>query len=862
MSILKNLKLGTKLGLGFGIVLTLVTAVSAIAYVSVGSLIQISGWVDHTHKVIRVGESVSASMVDMETGLRGFLVTGDEDYLAPYYSGSKNFNKLIKEGAELTSDNPTQVARWKKVDNLESEWLSQWAEPEIAKRKLIADGANTVAAFKEISKRPLGKKLFDGIRDKLAFLDGKIPARAVKSKHLVTKITLALVNMETGQRGYLLSGVDASLEPYIQGKKDLVGMLVELEQSYPKLARETQAVTNAVNEWQDKVAELEIEARREMNKHKYSIDNLIADMSKGTGKKFMDQIRSKIHDIVAAEEGLIVSRVEHQHETANVVTNVTLWGTLIVVVLSMFIAWLVTRSIVSPMTRLRNVVNEVATTGELSNRVDYQSKDEVGETILAFNQLLSYMKTAISEVNVVVEDVTSGKFDSRITSEFNGDLNILKKGVNHSAESVDAFISAISKVMLNMEQGDFQSRVDVEARGDLLVLKDSVNRSMDSLDSAMHDITQILVAQSKGDLTQTITSEFNGELKVLKEAVNTTADKLVHVVSSAMSSSSIVNDAANEVYRGAVSLSQRVQDQAAALEETSATMDEMNSAVQANTENAKEASKVAEDVQVKANEGVEVMQQTIGAMNSIQESSFKISDIVALIDGIAFQTNLLALNAAVEAARAGEHGRGFAVVAGEVRSLAQKSAEAAKDIKGLIDESVSRIDNGTELASKSGEMLETISTSVENVTCMVSQIAQASAEQSDGIGQVHQGITAIDQATQENASLVEETTTASESMTAQASELIENMGFFNTGNSQINLSSPKKESKKSKKSEEKLGNQEKLENQQEKPKRHKSKLGDPKSKNQKVISASSTPPVLTAKKPGEALAKEEEWGQF
>jgi methyl-accepting chemotaxis protein len=211
-------------------------------------------------------------------------------------------------------------------------------------------------------------------------------------------------------------------------------------------------------------------------------------------------------------------------------------------------------------------------------------------------------------------------------------------------------------------------------------------------------------------------------------------------------------------------------------------MDEMNSAVQHNTDNARQTAKTAQEVQNRAVEGAEVMKKTIVAMNAIQESSHKIADIVTLIDGIAFQTNLLALNAAVEAARAGDHGRGFAVVAGEVRSLAQKSAEAAKDIKTLIEESVARIDEGTRLAGQSGEVLEGINQSIDGVAEMIHQIAEASDEQAKGIKQVHQAISQIDGVTQQNAALVEETSAASESLKEQANHLQQDMAFFNTGN--------------------------------------------------------------------------------
>jgi methyl-accepting chemotaxis protein len=190
---------------------------------------------------------------------------------------------------------------------------------------------------------------------------------------------------------------------------------------------------------------------------------------------------------------------------------------------------------------------------------------------------------------------------------------------------------------------------------------------------------------------------------------------------------------------------------------------------------------LAHQVQQQSVQGVAVMQQTIQAMQSIRESSHKINDIVSLIDSIAFQTNLLALNAAVEAARAGEHGRGFAVVASEVRALAGKSADAAKDIKHLITDSVQRIEAGTELADKSGDMLSGITHSVEQVASMIEQIATASNEQNNGIGQVHKAVADLERVTQENTALVEDTRHAADALTFEADQLRHNMGFFKMG---------------------------------------------------------------------------------
>ncbi|WFE69433.1 methyl-accepting chemotaxis protein [Thiomicrospira sp. R3] len=331
-----------------------------------------------------------------------------------------------------------------------------------------------------------------------------------------------------------------------------------------------------------------------------------------------------------------------------------------------------------------------------------------------------------------------------------------------------------------MNQGKYQHRVEVEAFGELAKLKHNINISMDSLESAITEIVRVIQAQSRGDLTQKIEKDYHGELRILKDAVNDTANKLTVVVNQAVEASAVVNQASDEVATGANDLSMRVQQQAAAIEQTSATMDQMTSAVEQSRENSQVTAKITLDVQQKAQDGVKVMRQTIVVMSDIQASSQKIAEIVTLIDSIAFQTNLLALNAAVEAARAGEHGRGFAVVASEVRALAQKSAEAAKDIKQLIEESVGRINQGTSLATSSGEALESVNNAIEEVAQRVNEIATAAAEQALGISQVHQAINQIDAVTQQNAALVEQTSAATETLNEQAHILAQDMAFFKT----------------------------------------------------------------------------------
>lgn len=299
------------------------------------------------------------------------------------------------------------------------------------------------------------------------------------------------------------------------------------------------------------------------------------------------------------------------------------------------------------------------------------------------------------------------------------------------------------------------------------------------LSRAVTDASGVLLALAEGDLTKDMPSGvYKGELHDLKNALNYTIDRFKRIVAETIESANIVSNAASQVSTGASDLSARVQEQAAALEETSATMNEMAAAVQINTEHARKVAELALSAQIQTTGGTQVVQKTIDAMNAIRDSSNRITDIVTLIDGIAFQTNLLALNAAVEAARAGEHGRGFAVVASEVRALAQKSATAAQDIKDLINDSSERVVNGQLLAEESGKTLDGIAQLINQVSSMIGQIATASHEQSIGINQVHQAIAQIDDVTQQNAALVEETTASAENLSDEAHKLQENMSVF------------------------------------------------------------------------------------
>ncbi|TCV94869.1 methyl-accepting chemotaxis protein [Luteibacter rhizovicinus] len=281
-----------------------------------------------------------------------------------------------------------------------------------------------------------------------------------------------------------------------------------------------------------------------------------------------------------------------------------------------------------------------------------------------------------------------------------------------------------------------------------------------------------------GKLGHEIRVDRSDELGALLAAFRTMDERLTAIVSEVRHGSGSVSTAAQQISRGNDDLSQRTQEQASSLEETASSMEEMTSTVKQNAENASHANQLARGAREQAERGGEVVAQTVVAMREINSSSRKIADIVSLIDEIAFQTNLLALNAAVEAARAGEQGRGFAVVATEVRNLAQRSAGAAKEIKGLINDSADKVRTGSELVDQSGRALAEIVDSVKKVTDIVAEIAAASQEQSAGIDQVNHAVLQMDEMTQQNAALVEESAAAARAMHEQANELTRQVGFF------------------------------------------------------------------------------------
>ncbi len=337
----------------------------------------------------------------------------------------------------------------------------------------------------------------------------------------------------------------------------------------------------------------------------------------------------------------------------------------------------------------------------------------------------------------------------------------------------------VADVVGAIAQGDFSQRIDEQGKtGFILLISGEINQLVSTCSDSLNEIVYVLSALSQGDLTKKVTKNYSGIFGQLKNDANETVENLKQIVGQIQEVANTINIGTKEIAAGNNDLSHRTEKQAASLEETASSMEELTSIVRHNTDNAQQANELALKATGTVRHGLEVVNEVADTMQQINTASMRIADITSVIDDIAFQTNILALNAAVEAARAGEQGKGFAVVATEVRNLAQRAAVAAGQIKTLIDDSVNKVSGGTQLVAKAGGTMTDIVESIQKVTIVMSEIASASVEQSQGIEQVNKAVRQMDEVTQQNAALVEQSAAAAETLEEQARNLLISVRHF------------------------------------------------------------------------------------
>jgi methyl-accepting chemotaxis protein len=553
---------------------------------------------------------------------------------------------------------------------------------------------------------------------------------------------------------------DAAMQQAAKDKKDAAALfnarIEEAKKQAPAFAPKLDAIRQAFNN--------ELPDWAEVEKHGLANDNTVATQLANKLIPQMNKLQGEIKDTADA----MLKAMNDKSDDTTGLSNQTIMTTRLSIAVAVVVVFalafvLVQFGIARPMSVLVGQLQAMAK-GEDVEVTGTGRKDELGMTARAVNEI----KVMLAE-KARQEAAAKAELDRQAEVERQAAL----------ARMADEFQAAVGGIVQAAVAGDFSQRVDLDGKtGLVLNVGTLINTLCDNVAKALGDVVQMLSALADGNLTQRITTDYQGYFAELKNNANSTAERMGQTIADIKRAAREVTNASAEISTSTTDLSQRTEEQAASLEQTSASMEEIAATVKRNAENAQQGNVSAIKAREVADRGSQVVAKAVAAMAQIETSSGKISDIIGVIDEIARQTNLLALNAAVEAARAGEAGRGFAVVASEVRMLAQRSSQAAKDIKDLITNSNSQVQEGVGLVNQAGTALAEILQSIKEVAGIVADIANASAEQASGIEQVNKALTQMDEVTQQNSALVEENAATAKTLEHQSTAMDERVSLF------------------------------------------------------------------------------------
>ncbi|WP_333835314.1 CHASE3 domain-containing protein, partial [Rubrimonas sp.] len=642
---LKNLSMRNKTLVGVAPTLLLLLFIAGVALFQVSRLANTSKWVDHTNVVLREADQIIGDALNMETGLRGYLLAGRDEFLDPYRDGEVAAFEMLASLQQTVSDNPPQVARLKEVEAILREWQRDSAAVEIELRASIGD-ARTMNDLVALFRQDSGKANFDKFRGQIAVFvereevlltkrqedleaalssggasDSEIRAALEWTNHtyrvllMAQNLLAAAVDMETGFRGYLLVGDPAFLEPFENGRAAFAAVATEAA----KTVADNPAQVELIGEMRAVIEGLVVDifepmiALRTVIGDAPTMDDMADLVGEARGKAYFDQFRKMMGDFAAIEEQLMAARKVENESTLWWTFALVIAGTALALALGVGLALAVGRAVGLPITETTSSMRALADGNTDVKIFGAERRDEIGEMAKA--------------LDVFRDAVRSRGLDAERTRE--------------RAAMMSELQAALRVVVSAGAAGDFSKRVSEKfADSDLNEIGDGLNRLVASVETGVAETARVMGRLAEGDLTERMRGHFEGAFADLQRDVEATVERLREVVSEIAGVSGDIASATEEIASSARQVSSRAEQQAAALEETSATMEQMAASIASSADNAQRAAGLAHDTETRAGEGRKLADASETAMKRIAEGSSRIADITALIDSIAFQTNL------------------------------------------------------------------------------------------------------------------------------------------------------------------------------------------------------------------------------
>jgi methyl-accepting chemotaxis protein len=742
----KRIGLKSKMMIGSFAPLILVILLGIACMWSIRLLLVTSANVDYSHRVMGSAQEIEKLIGDLEIGERGFLIAGKDEFLTPYSKGKKKLASQINQTKKMVQSDPNQVERLSKIESFVTQWYEKAANPEIVERRKVEEGLRNEEYLKGILAKGIGKEKLTELK---ATLEGMeidfLNSENMAANNLVLAISKDLGDMKSGVRGFLITGKDEFLYPYTSGNEALQRHLKFIRQNVESTYNRDDMTENVgkleelVNSWQEEFGEVLIQLREQFDNEELEFSDMMDSYIENSGADVIDELTQAIDTVIADFDK------EMNERAMRIVTGIS-----------------------KNMSDIQMSIRGYLLSGEEDALIPYQTaKEKLGFQLMDLSDLVfnafdvNFMNENIDKVESI--SVKWVKEDAQPLIDYRVKMN---KNTATMAD-VTALIQAgtgkkhMDAVRKELQGFIEQERTIMKSRQALAQKTANSTKNLIIVGTLMTIFIALLISYF---LTKSITRPFKEIFQGLESfslvELHDVQTQFGEITESLIQSGHLVNVASQEIADGA-------NVQAASLEETASSMEEISSMTRMNNSNANEANQLMKHAELLVQKTNEAMSDLTDSMKAISDASDETVKIVKNIDEIAFQTNLLSLNASIEAANAGEHGAGFAVVAGEVRSLAMRSAEAANSTSKLIEGNVSKIRHGSDLVRKADDAFSQVADIASMVAKLVYEISAASDEQTQGIEQINKALTEMEDVTQQNASSTQDLSEQAARLNAQ-----------------------------------------------------------------------------------------------